>query len=173
MRLFTAIDIPSEMQQALAQICYGLPRVRWVAPEQLHLTLVFIGESQPALRQPIIDALDQIEFQPFRLSCQGLGSFRSGVLWLGVDESRPLLTLQRTVEQRLRQVEGVSLPSRRYQPHLTLARLPRQRRPDLSEYIAAHQRLRFSFDVSTFTLKSSLLLAEGARHSVEWEFNAT
>ncbi len=170
MRLFTAIETPASMQQALAQLCFGLPRVRWMPPEQLHLTLVFIGEVQPGLLQPIIDQLAAIRFERFRLTCQGLGSFRSGVLWLGVEPVPELITLQRTIEHRLRRIDGLTLQSRRYQPHLTLARLPRRNCPDLSHFIAAHQGQRFSYDVTAFTLKSSQLLTDGARHRCEAEF---
>ncbi len=172
MRLFTAIEPPAEMRQALSRICYGLPRVRWISAEQLHLTLVFLGEVQPSLRQPVIDTLESIRFQPFRLTCQGLGCFRSGVLWLAVEPQPELLALQHAIDHRLRRIEGLRLQSRRYQPHLALGRLPRQRRPDLSAYIAEHQPLRFSFEVTSFLLKSSLLSDSGARHRSECTFMA-
>ncbi len=171
MRLFTAIDPPVEMQLALSEFCYGVPRIRWMPAEQLHLTLVFIGEVQPALLQPIIDQLSGIDSSPFRLTCQGLASFRSGVLWLGVNDCPELLALQRTIAQRLRRIEALKLASRRYQPHLTLGRLPRRRPPDLGNFIAQHQRQMFSFEVSSFRLESSLLLPRGAQHRCEAQFS--
>ncbi|MEH6470852.1 MAG: RNA 2',3'-cyclic phosphodiesterase [Halopseudomonas sp.] len=172
MRLFTSIEPPAAMQQALAQICYGLPRIRWAPPEQLHLTLVFIGEVQPALLEPIIEQLGKIHFEPFRLECQGLGSFRSGVLWLGVEPQPQLLALQQSLLAQLRPLEGLRLESRRYHPHITLGRMHRRHPPDLQHFLAEHQQQHFSFEVDRFELKSSVLSAERAQHRSECSFAA-
>ena len=167
MRLFTAIELPEAMQQALAQRCFGLPRVRWVDPLQMHLTLVFIGEVNPALKQEICEALTEIPFPAFELDCGGIGSFKSGVLWLGVDESAPLIELQRRIRQSLKSISGISLESRKYHPHITLGRMDRRRPPRLDSFIALNEQDRFSFQVQQFVLKSSLLSAKGASHQIE------
>ncbi|WP_207062040.1 RNA 2',3'-cyclic phosphodiesterase [Motiliproteus sp. SC1-56] len=172
MRLFTAIELPPAMQQALAQLCFGLPRVRWVPEEQLHLTLVFIGEVNPACLEEIQENLTQVAIAPFRLECGGIGSFRSGVLWLGVDKSPPLLSLEAEIRRQLRSINGIAISSRRYKPHITLGRLDRQQPPRLDSFLEQHQHNRYSFEVDHFVLKVSQLSPKGARHRVLNHFGA-
>ena len=44
MRLFVAVDLPADLKEQLASLCQGIPGARWVPPENMHLTLRFIGE---------------------------------------------------------------------------------------------------------------------------------
>ncbi|MEH6812424.1 MAG: RNA 2',3'-cyclic phosphodiesterase, partial [Motiliproteus sp.] len=157
MRLFTAIDLPDAMKQALSQRCFGLPRCRWFEPQQMHLTLVFIGEINPARKIDIIENLNEIKFPAFELQCQGIGSFRSGVLWLGTKPCEPLLQLQRQIRKHLIQIKALSLDSRKYHPHITLAQMERRNPPALDNFIAFNSGDSYSFSVEQFVLKSSTL----------------
>ena len=75
-RLFLALDLPDDVRQRLAGICNGVPGVRWVAAQNLHLTLRFIGEVEEP-RLPDIDAaLSSVRSPGIR---DGLGS--GGYLW--------------------------------------------------------------------------------------------
>ncbi len=173
MRLFTAIDLPAAMQQRLAHICFGLPRVRWADPLQMHLTLVFIGEVNPALKAEIIDNLAELAFSPFELHCQGIGSFRSGALWLKVKPAPPLLALEKSIRRQLQGIGGVDPSGRKYHPHITLGRMDRRQPPKLDDFLALNSGDRYSFAVEAFQLKSSQLTAKGALHRVEQRFAAT
>ncbi len=173
MRLFTAIDLPAPMRQALADICYGLPRVRWLEPSQIHLTLVFIGEANPALLTEILDALGEVRFPPFRLQCQGIGSFRSGALWLGVDKAAELMDLESAIRRQLRAIDGLQIDTRKYSPHITLGRMDRRHPPRLDHFLALHQRSHYSCEVGEFLLKSSQLGPKGAQHRIERHFIST
>ncbi len=172
MRLFTAIDLPDAMKSALAERCFGLPRCRWLQPNQLHLTLVFIGDINPAVKIDIIEALETVQFPEFELSCQGIGSFKSGVLWLGVEPCTQLLDLQRQIRSRLQSLNEVKQQQRKFHPHITLARLDRLNPPALDSFIALNNGDKFSFMVNHFELKSSVLHSAGAIHKSEQSYSA-
>ena len=125
-RLFVAIDPPAEIREQLVGLCCGLPDARWVAPEQLHLTLCFIGAVTGAVFLDIREALTEIQAAPFALRLQGVGFFpprgQPRVVWAGIAPSEPLTVLQRKIATRLPAL-GVELENRKFAPHLTLARL--------------------------------------------------
>ena len=75
MRLFVAIDLPETVKERLAMICCGLPGARWVKPEQLHLTLRFIGEVNGDRFLDIRDNLMEVSSESFPLQLQGVGFF--------------------------------------------------------------------------------------------------
>ena len=74
-RLFTALEIPSAIGQTLALLRGGLPGARWVAPENYHLTLRFIGDIDDALAREIAYMLGQVKRSAFDLRIDGLDSF--------------------------------------------------------------------------------------------------
>jgi 2'-5' RNA ligase len=135
MRLFVAIEIPGEARQCLADGCRGLagelPKARWVRPERMHLTLVFLGDTDPDL----MDALDRgltaaaAGHAPMRLTVTGAGAFppggRARVLWAGLEADGDLEGLQRAVTAAVERVVGRledGKKKRRFHPHVTLAR---------------------------------------------------
>ncbi len=129
MRLFVALDIGDEIRQRLAAYIGDLqplaPRVRWVKPESLHLTLKFIGERSDAMVPQIENALSTISCEEFQVSLQGSGFFpteRSArVFWIGVHADQTLAQLAEQVERSLVPL-GVEAEKRAFSPHLTLAR---------------------------------------------------
>ena len=114
--------------------------MRWLEPEQQHLTLRFIGELDNGRLEEVAEALALIEGAPFELGLQGLGHFpprgEPQVLWVGVAKSPELARLKRRIDRAL---ATVSLPpeSRKFAPHVTIARirapLSRERLGDLSD----------------------------------------
>lgn len=172
MRLFTAIDLPEAMKTKLSEICFGLPRTRWADPEQFHLTLVFLGEINPALIDEVSERLESIEFSPFEVTCQGIGSFRSGTLWLGVDASPQLLQLEQQIRNRLRGLDGLKLEAQRYRPHITLGKMDPQAPPLLDSFLSLNNADRYSFTADKFQLKTSQLNPKGAIHRLLMEFQA-
>jgi|LSQX01.3.fsa_nt_gb 2'-5' RNA ligase len=110
---------------------------RFCQPEQLHLTLVFLGDCGPAQLLLAKRAMDETEFLPFNLVINSLGRFqrRGGDLWwAGLAENKQLTKLQNELAGNLARA-GFQLDSRPYRPHITLARnvksalLPRQLEP--------------------------------------------
>ena len=85
-RLFVAIDVPETVRAELAGLAEPLEGVVWTRPEQLHLTLRFIGETEK--REGLEAALERVRVEPFILPVGGIGVFPhrgpAKVLWAGV-----------------------------------------------------------------------------------------
>lgn len=171
MRLFVAIDLPGTIKQVLAEICCGLPGARWVPPDQLHLTLRFIGEADEDLFQDICSRLAQVEADRFTLALQELGCFPPRkdhrVLWLGTEENDALFLLRHKVECAL--AGCTILPEKNaFHPHVTLARLKKTPLQYVIRFLAAGELCSVpEFTVTTFQLYSSVLTSLGAVHRIE------
>ncbi|MBM9536154.1 RNA 2',3'-cyclic phosphodiesterase [Desulfobulbus alkaliphilus] len=176
-RLFIAIDPPSDIREQLTGLCCGLPDARWVAPEQLHLTLCFIGEVSGSVFLDIREALDEIRAESFALRFKGVGFFpprgQPRVVWAGVEKNEALITLQRKITTRLTQL-GVALENRKFTPHLTLARLNQTPPSRVGRYLQEHALFALpEFLVEEFILYSSVLGRKGASHTVEQVYSLT
>ena len=148
LRLFVAIELPADVLAALNDLQHGLQRdpslarLRWVRPEGIHLTLKFLG-SVPAERLPEIEAAVAravAGIQPFELHLGNLGTFGSPrsprVLWVDVaGDLGTLAKLQSQIEAELAPL-GFPAEARRFSPHLTLARVPRERAADAARPLA-------------------------------------
>lgn len=130
MRLFVALDVPSQVREALAELSARLKKTcssaRWVRLENVHITLKFIGEISLETVEKIREALGSLpEFAPILLRFAGLGFFPSArrprVFWAGVEPSPELAALAGTIEAKLEPL-GIPAEKREFHPHLTLAR---------------------------------------------------
>jgi len=170
-RLFVAIDLPDDIKQTLAALGHGLPGVRWLKPEHLHLTLRFIGEADAELFTAIREGLTGQDFAHFSCRLQGVGSFpprgKPKVIWTGVDAEAALSRLQHEIEAGLRRL-GVTPEERKFVPHITLARPKDTTHHALGQYLSAHHAFQTNpFTVQAFHLYSSLLTPQGAIHTRE------
>jgi len=140
MRLFIATDLDDQAREAIAALQWRLKRrvgdggsLKWIRPEQMHVTLAFIGEADEALSAKLIVAIQARPAQTvFDLEFGGVGMFpprgAPRVLWLGVSHGADAIAaLQRDVASRVERL-GVVLERRPFHPHLTLARW-RESRP--------------------------------------------
>ena len=128
MRLFVAINFSESTRRALADLQAELKQIatsgRFVAKENLHLTLVFLGTCNAAQCEQAIQVVGGICAAPFPIEITHLAHFRredGDVWWAGLRESVPLRALQRDLAGKLR-TAGFSLEDRLYTPHITLAR---------------------------------------------------
>lgn len=132
MRLFVAIEVPEpprrELRRRLDGLRDRLPRARWVDPENLHLSLLFLGETPeaavPALAVKLREAFGR--YPPLELRLSSGGTFPPGrparVAWVGVDAPEELMTLQEDVTRAAVYSLGFEPEKRAYHPHVTLAR---------------------------------------------------
>ncbi|WP_227766535.1 RNA 2',3'-cyclic phosphodiesterase [Zhaonella formicivorans] len=134
MRLFLAIHLTPELKNVLAEQQAELKRkitgVKWVEPENIHLTIKFLGEiakeNLPYLITKFKGAAGK--FKPFDLKVKGMGAFptlaRARIIWAGIAQPWPvsLLALQAGLEQVLLEKQFCTLDKNFY-PHLTLGRV--------------------------------------------------
>lgn len=125
-RLFVAIPLPVDVCAQLAGMQTGLGNARWIDPENMHLTMRFIGEvSEPDMRE-IDSALASLTEPAISIGLHGLGYFerrgRVHSLWVRVEKSDALSHLQSKIERVLVRY-GLEPEKRKYTPHVTLARV--------------------------------------------------
>ena len=162
LRLFVGIELPPELKLRLSLLCAGVPGARWVDPGNYHLTLRFIGEVDEGLASDIDAALAQIRAPRFDLALAGVGHFGDRMLWAGVDKSPPLVHLRDKVESALVRL-GLAPETRRYAPHVTMARLRNTSAAKLHSFLAEHALFRSEpFPVDRFNLIASYLTKSGA-----------
>lgn len=173
-RLFVALTLPENVRQGLSFLCGGVPGARWQRPDQMHLTLRFIGEIDEGTAGDVVEALESVAMDPFPLAVQGVGAFgekrRSHVLWAGLKPEPELLRLQAKIETALIRV-GLEPERRKYQPHVTLARLNQTSEAKVVEFLSAHGGFSLPpFMVEGFTLYSSFRSHGGAIYRPEESF---
>jgi 2'-5' RNA ligase len=161
MRLFVALALPETVRWQLRLLCGGIPGARWVPPENLHLTLRFIGEVDGSEFHDIDASLAGIRAPRFNLSLAGVGHFGSGSklrsIWAGIDKQPALMHLRDKIESAVVRA-GVGPEGQKFQPHVTLARSKGEPVPKLGEFLVQHNLFRSQpFEVTHFTLFSSFL----------------
>jgi 2'-5' RNA ligase len=127
MRLFIGLPIPAELATTITRNArtIPLPRARWTTPENIHLTLVFLGQvAEPTL--PMIQhEIEELGAAPFSIKLTSLNTFpRSGVLIAEVEPTPGLLNLHSQIATRMTRCgfPREDSPDHPYHPHITLAR---------------------------------------------------
>jgi 2'-5' RNA ligase len=177
-RVFCAIELPEEVRARAADHAARLrqhspdARASWPRPENLHLTLKFLGELTPSRVQTLSNAAARAVqgIEPFNLAIEGAGAFpprgSPRVLWLGVvDSSEGLKRLQSRLETECAP-EGFPREERGFHPHLTLARI--RAAQGARELARLHQATKFEpieFPVNELLVMRSLLGAGGSRYT--------
>lgn len=169
-RLFTALEIPSDIAETLSMLRGGLPGARWISPEFYHVTLRFIGDVDHAVARDAAAALDEIDHFGFDLTLAGVdqfGNHKPHSIFAGVKTSEALNDLQAEHERAMKRI-GLPPEGRNFKPHVTLARLrdvpPRQ----VAEYLALRGYFRSpTFEVGRFVLYSSRDSVGGGPYRLE------
>ena len=124
-RLFTGLEIPPEIAAELALYRGGLPGARWIDPANHHVTLRFIGDVDHGVARDIASTLAEDRPRaPFRVTIDALSTFGGGrprALLARVAPTPELTKLQADQERLMRRV-GLEPETRKYTPHVTLAR---------------------------------------------------
>ena len=162
LRLFVGIALPPELKLRLSLLASGVPGARWVDPGNYHLTLRFIGEVDEGTASDVDAALLPIRAGTFAVTLAGVGRFADRMLWVGVEKSPPLVHLRDKIESALVRL-GLEPETRRYAPHVTLARLRNAGEAKLREFITEHALFRAEpFQVDKFSLVASYLTKAGS-----------
>ena len=169
-RLFTGVEIPPEVAQALSTLRGGLPGARWIDPENYHVTLRFIGDVDDDIAHEVESLLGRVRRAPFELRIEGLTSFGSKkprAVVASVEPSSALMEAQAEQERMMQRI-GLEPEGRKYTPHVTLARLRDASTRDVAEYLSARGHFRSPvFPVSRFVLFSSRASVGGGPYVVE------
>jgi 2'-5' RNA ligase len=173
-----AIELPDEIKTGLSQLqaqlkAGGSPRMKWVDPAGIHLTLKFLGDIPIDSTGDITKAIEIATqgISPFPLELKGLGVFpnlrRVQVVWVGISgEIDKLSRLQQRLESELARL-GFAPESRQFKPHLTVARLRDRASPDERQKVgqlisAGGFEESHPFEVAAISLMKSQLTREGA-----------
>ncbi|MGH7902933.1 MAG: RNA 2',3'-cyclic phosphodiesterase [Candidatus Dormibacteraceae bacterium] len=143
-RAFVGVELPAGHVRELAghlERCRATePRLRWVPPANLHVTLRFLGNVEGDVLDVVRAALPGIEGAPFEMALGAPGCFgrrdRARVVWLRVEAGEPELARLAAAVDAVCAGAGLARDDRAYHPHLTLARAPGRegvRLPDLPE----------------------------------------
>ncbi|RSL16868.1 2'-5' RNA ligase [Edaphobacter aggregans] len=176
MRLFIGIALPPSLSQLLAQAAHTLiptegqqrPRITWTRPENMHITLSFLGQVDPARLDHIQRSLAAIHAPKLHLQLNGSGSFpKAGILHAQIKPSPSLLNL---AEQVFQSMETCGFPRERrpYTPHITLARSKEPIR--IPPHKADNPAFQQSFTAHELRLYESITRPEGAHYEVKAAF---
>jgi 2'-5' RNA ligase len=175
-RCFIAVDIDSpELKAKLVDLERELEglgcSLKLVEPENIHVTLRFLGEIPEGLVSDVARALDGLSAKPFKLTLKGLGAFPSAlkprVVWVGVSEgAAELAELHSQVESLIRPL-GFRPEREPFVSHVTLARVKSSRGlQGLSRLIAERRLVELgSMQVEAVKLKRSTLTPRGPVYS--------
>jgi 2'-5' RNA ligase len=174
LRTFVAIFPPANVQSAVTKVLQatrnsiGERVVRWVRPDNVHLTLKFLGDIQREDLGDLCAALEEAcaRHTPFEASLAGLGAFPSErharILWAGISAgSERLSSLAADLDAVLVPL-GFEREKRTYTPHLTLGRI-RGRPANLD---LPHVAWDLSFPVRRVELVQSTLTPEGSAYKI-------
>ena len=182
MRTFIAVEMEEGLRSAIAQVEEELRTqpwagaVRWVPPENVHITLKFLGNVRLDRMGEVKAAIEGVsrEFAPFCLNLAGLGCFpnprRPTVVWIGVEgEVKAMVSLARAVEESLAPL-GFPPERRPFHAHLTIGRVNRRtssaERRALGEYIQSAEIPPLGrMQVRAISVMRSDLSPRGARYT--------
>jgi len=180
-RSFLAFDIESDMvlnrfataQSLLVQTGADL---KLVEPQNIHITVRFLGNITPGMADKIFDEMKQVQFVPFNVQIKGLGAFPnprySRVVWAGItDGADQLKSVFSQLEPRLRGL-GFTPDHRGFSPHLTIARVRSGRnKQQLADFVTENANYEFgTVNAKCLRLKKSTLTPKGPIYSTLKEF---
>lgn len=168
-RAFVALPLPDEVRRTLEAAQAGLPAGRPVAPENFHVTLVFLGEHPEPVVEDLHHVLEDVKAPGFEVRVSGVGVFGGAVprlLYAGVEAGPELSHLRKKVARAARETR-IEVPGKKFTPHVTLARFPKEMAGEdlaaVQGFVARRLDLRAGpFRAERFALYRSTLGRNGA-----------
>jgi len=128
MRLFVAVNFNETVKKQIVQVQDMLRehsvKGNFTLQENIHLTLVFLGELPENKIDSIKKIISGVEFEPFQITFSHTGSFERDdgrLFWLGIEQCDELLNIQKKLVARLLESK-FKIENRKFVPHLTLSR---------------------------------------------------
>ena len=174
LRTFIAVDLESSLQKSLQHIQNTLKPLNmdviWVKPENIHITLKFLGETPPKKAEAISKIFPDLfkEIRPFEIQLSRLGVFptmeRPNVIWVGIDHGSSEIKELAAVLEETMSLLGYPRERREFTAHLTLGRVKSLRncgllKKTIKDY-SAEETIRQT--INTITFFKSTLSAQGS-----------
>lgn len=178
-RTFIALEQDESLQRRLSETIYrlasALPRLKWVDPAGIHLTLAFLGElnDQQLAKTVVAAQYAAAAVNPFAYRLSGLGTFgpprQPRVLWMGIAEPSGVLTVLYQALTLALQQQGFPTDERPFSPHLTLARIKSPLNPEqlhlLQQLLSRYQFASSAYRVTHLSVMKSELARSGAQYT--------
>jgi 2'-5' RNA ligase len=177
LRLFIAIEIEKKIKERILEFFNHLKEtdtyIRWVAYENLHVTVKFIGEVDPTILPPLVKSLKSVasHFKPFRIQIENVAVFPTArkprILFVGLgDKENNLVNIFEEIETQIEEF-GIKRELRRYVGHITIGRIKSQKNiHKLFELLPSCSDRFFGQEtVNHFSLKQSELTPKGPIYS--------
>ena len=175
-RLFSGIEIPKDLHADLGRLQTGLEGARWIEPHDFHITLRFVGEIDDHIADEFAYFLSAIEFAPLELTLVGMGAFggkRPNAVWVGISPN-PALDHLHHAHEMAAQKAGLKPETRKFMPHLTLARLRGIGPVQTAHYLETKGLVKFPpITVSQTALFSARPSGGGGPYAVEMTYPST
>lgn len=173
-RLFVALPLPEPLRVRLSGLRGQIPGARWVPPENMHITLRFVGEVDTLVAEDIHDNLERIEADAPEIRLSGVGCFESRgqvrALWAGVERTEALTAFQARIETACQRA-GLAPEGRRFHPHVTLARCRNTSLARVALFQEEHAGFSApAFEPEAFVLYSSSLGRSGPVYTPEVDY---
>jgi 2'-5' RNA ligase len=165
-RCFIALELDREIINYLDDLDLQIKKKNlftgsFTDPENLHLTLKFLGEIKESKVEEVKKKLHEIKFQEFEASLGELGTFinmYNSILWIKL-QGKEVWALQKLIDEKLK---GLFEPEARFMSHITLARMKKiHHKGEFLDYVKNIRTKKIKFVVRDFVLKKSELRPEG------------
>lgn len=181
MRAFIAINLPERIKSKIVGFENDLKKCdlafRWVKPENLHLTLKFLGDISQEQVNKIKEAIAKVsgKFTAFKASVNGFGFFpnarRPRVFFISIDKEELFKSIATELEEELETLgfkkEG------KFKSHITLARIKNLRNIECLKTKIKNTQLDEKFSINTITFHESILTKEGPIYGKIFKSNLT
>lgn len=173
-RIFFAVPISDEVQKLLREIQSNLRdlpgKIRWVPPENVHLTIKFIGEVEEVVATNLHSQVDNLPLpERFSITVNRTGVFphprRPRVLWVGTEDSTSLEKIAGQLDDAFEE-DGIEPETREFHPHLTLGRVKGHGLPGetLNQFLN-YEVPKISMPVESVVCYESILKPAGAEYT--------
>lgn len=161
MRLFVSIPVAQRLSYQAQSLPKSIKQANWIAPQEYHITLRFIGDVESHQLEGIQERLSAVRKKKFTVEAKGLDSFESekkSILYAKIVSVRNIIDLAAKINEKLLDL-GFEMPNKPFVPHVTIAKVNNSK--FLPKYIAAQQgRIQAAWPVKSFTLMQSTQIHE-------------
>ncbi len=166
-RVFLGIPIQPDIQNEIENCQFGLQDTKWTKKENLHLTLLFLGDITITELEELKEIMDNVKEKPFEISLKKPQIFIKkidSILWLQAVPDKEILNLRTKILNELDKtnIRYDKSSKQKFTSHVTIARIKKLNYKRLNDYFQTFESFATSiFTVNAFTIFSSILKSDG------------